>query len=184
MDPAITFYQTLSGISFTLLGLWFATLQFAHGGWHSDPVRHRSTLHIALHFFLPGGMGLASLLTGSSADGLLWRAVFIVGGLVGVAESLAFFRAPGGPVAAPGRALRAVDPLLYALVVVGTVLPGPVLGLKPLQVEGLVTGSLFMVGLCYLWLAFSERDAETERAAVIEHDAATERRHESLAYAR
>lgn len=26
-DPAITFYQSLAGISFTLLGLWFAVLQ-------------------------------------------------------------------------------------------------------------------------------------------------------------
>lgn len=32
MDPALTFYQALTTVSFTLLGLWFALLQFAHGG--------------------------------------------------------------------------------------------------------------------------------------------------------
>jgi hypothetical protein len=69
MDEATVFYQALSGVSFTLLGLWFGVIQFAHGGWRSDPARHRATLHIALHFFLPGTMALGSLLSGTPTVG-------------------------------------------------------------------------------------------------------------------
>ena len=30
--------------------------------------------------------------------------------------------------------------------------------LSPLQLEGLATGTLFTLGLCYVWLAFAERE--------------------------
>lgn len=63
MDSATDFYQTLTGTSFTLLGLWFGVMQFGHGDWRGDPRRHRSTIHIALHFFLPGMLGMGSLRT-------------------------------------------------------------------------------------------------------------------------
>ena len=36
MDPAIAFYQSLSGVSFTLLGIWFAVMQFGHGDWRDQ----------------------------------------------------------------------------------------------------------------------------------------------------
>ncbi len=160
MDQAVSFYQTLTGVSFTLLGIWFGVMQFAHGRWRSDPELHRSTLHIALHFFLPGLAGLGSLLSGSTDGGLIWRIVFAVSGLLGLIESLSFFRAPGGPVALPGRILRAADPLLYTFMIVAVFLPPGVFGLRPLQLEGITTGLLFTLGLCYVWLAFAERPSE------------------------
>lgn len=158
MDPAITFYQALAGISFTLLGLWFAVLQFGHGGWRSDADRHRSGLHIALHFFLPGLASLASMLGAGTEGGVLWRIVFVACGLIGVIESLAFLRADGGPVALAGRSLRAADPALYGLMVGAAFLPPGSLPLTPLQIEGMATGALFVVGLCFVWLAFAERE--------------------------
>ncbi|MGI8693054.1 MAG: hypothetical protein ACR2JK_09170 [Geodermatophilaceae bacterium] len=105
MESATNFYQSLTGISFTLLGLWFGVMQFGHGEWRDDPHRHRSTLHIALHFFLPGMLGLGSLLSSPLDDGVIWRVTFAIGASIG----------------------------------------------------GIVTGVLFLSGLCYVWLAFSER---------------------------
>lgn len=32
MDPALSYYQSLSSVSFTLLGLWFTVLGLSHGG--------------------------------------------------------------------------------------------------------------------------------------------------------
>ncbi|MGH4017997.1 MAG: hypothetical protein ACRDT0_01880 [Pseudonocardiaceae bacterium] len=151
-------------MSFTLLGLWFAVIQIAHGGWLSDPRRHRSTLHIALHFFLPGMVGLGALLSESTDGGLIWRTVFVIGGLVGLTESLSFLGAPGGPVALAGRCLRMADPVLYALMVAAAFLPAGLLIPTPLQIEGMVTGLLFMSGLCYVWLAFAERAPAGQRA--------------------
>jgi len=162
MDPSSTFYQTLVSTSFTMLGIWFAVMQFGHGGWRTDSARHRATLHIALHFFLPGMLGLGSLLASSADGGLLWRTTFVVGGLIGVTESLLYLRTPvpwAGPVE---RLIRAVDPVLYLLLVVAAFLPKDALRITPLQAEGIVTGLLFMFGLCMVWLAFAEASSKDE----------------------
>ncbi|MDQ3887113.1 MAG: hypothetical protein M3308_08965 [Actinomycetota bacterium] len=158
MDTATVFYQALSGVSFTLLGLWFGVIQFAHGGWRSDPARHRVTLHIALHFFLPGAMALGSLLSGESDGGLLWRVAFVFGGVIGCAEAVTFLRLPPGVPGLTVQTLRLFAPLLYALIVVVAFVPGPVGVLTPLQMEGVLTGLLFLTGLCYVWFAFAERE--------------------------
>jgi hypothetical protein len=160
-DPAITFYQALAGISFTLLGLWFAVLQFGHGGWRSDGERHRSGLHIALHFFLPGMASLAAMLGAGTSGGLVWRLAFVVAGTVGLVEALSFLTARGGPRALAGRTLRALDPVLYAFMIAAAFVPPEAFALTPLQIEGMATGSLFMVGLCFVWLAFAEAEAPT-----------------------
>lgn len=160
MDPGVRFYQSLSGVSFTLLGIWFAVMQFGHGGWRSDAARHRSTLHIALHFFVPGMAGLMALLGAGTAGGLIWRVAFVVGGLVGFVESVAFLRSRDGPRAVGGRTLRVLDPSLYALLVAGALTGVDQFAVTPLQIEGMVNWALFAVGLCYVWLAFAERAAD------------------------
>ncbi|HEY2203221.1 MAG TPA: hypothetical protein VGH99_01905 [Pseudonocardia sp.] len=164
MDPSTTFYTTLVSTSFTLLGIWFGVMQFAHGEWRSDPGRHRSTLHIALHFFLPGMLGLGSLLAAGTDGGLLWRSVFVLGGVVGVIESLAYLRTPLPRAGRTEQVLRGLDPLLYALLVVTAFLPKGAVRITPLQVEGTITGLLFMVGLAGVWLAFVERETPEQAA--------------------
>ena len=72
MIAALAFYQLLATASFTLLGLWFVVVGLSHGGWRTDPARHRYDLHVALHFLLPGATGLAAVLAGG--EPLFWRA--------------------------------------------------------------------------------------------------------------
>ena len=67
MIAALAFYQLLATASFTLLGLWFVVVGLSHGGWRTDPTRHRYDLHVALHFLLPGATGLAAGLAGGEA---------------------------------------------------------------------------------------------------------------------
>jgi hypothetical protein len=117
MIAALAFYQLLATASFTLLGLWFVVVGLSHGGWRTDPARHRYDLHVALHFLLPGATGLAAVLAGG--EPLFWR----VAALLAVAV---------------------------------TSLP---LGLVPMQIEGMVTGLVFLAGTAYLWLAYAERPA-------------------------
>ena len=157
MDPAIAFYQSLSGVSFTLLGLWFAVIQLGHGDWRAQ-ARHRSTLHIALHFFLPGLAGLIAVLSAGVPGGLVWRFVFLAIGFVGLVEAVGFLRASEGPVALPGRTLRILDLPVYLAVMAATLVQPGEFALSPLQLEGLATGTLFTLGLCYVWLAFAERE--------------------------
>jgi hypothetical protein len=161
VDPAITFYQALAGTSFTLLGLWFGVVQFAHGGWRTDPSQHRAGLHIALHFFLPGTASLASMLAGGAAGGLIWRMTFVVAGLIGAAEAVSFVRRRRGVDALPSRLLSSLDPLLYAAMMAVAFVPPGTFALTPLQLAGMATGAIFLVGLCYVWLAFAEpQDSE------------------------
>jgi hypothetical protein len=157
MDPSVAFYQTLTSVSFTLLGLWFGVMQFSHGGWRSDPVRHRSTMHIALHFFLPGVLGLGSMLGSSAGNGLVWRVTFVIGGLIGLFESIVYLTRHGLPMGIGSRVLRVVSPLLWALLVVASFLPARSAALTSLQLEGAAVALIFVCGLCYVWLAFAER---------------------------
>jgi hypothetical protein len=55
--------------------------------------------------------------------------------------------------------LRALDPWLYAGVAFCTLLGSDTLPVATLQAEGLVTGGVFVVGLCHIWLAMAERVA-------------------------
>ena len=157
MDPSATFYQTLTSVSFTLLGLWFGVMQFSHGGWRSDPDRHRTTLHIALHFFLPGVLGLGSLLGGTASSGLVWRVTFVVGGAVGLVEAIAYLTSARPALGFAPLLLRLISPTLWALVIVAAFVPQLSIGVTSLQLEGVAVGLIFVCGLCYVWLAFAER---------------------------
>ena len=160
MDQSTTFYQALTGTSFTLLGIWIAVIQTAHGGWRTDPTRHATTLHITLKFFLPGVLGLVSLLGSTTGGGFVWRIAFAVGGTAGCVEAIRYLlRGDGRPVAV--RRLALVDPLLYLLVVTVAFLPAGTLAVTPLQAEGLATGSVFVTGLVTVWIALSERAPAT-----------------------
>lgn len=161
MDPANAFYQALATTSFTLLGLWFGITNIAHGGWHGDPVRQRATLHVALRFFLPGMAALGSLLSGSPSGGLIWRSTFVAAGIIGLFESIGFLRAPGRPMAGTARALILLDPLLYvAMIAIAFLQRGQTAPLTPLQLEGMATGTLFLLGMVHAWLAFAEPEQD------------------------
>lgn len=155
MNAAIAFYQLLALLSFTLLGLWFVVVGLSHGGWRTDPARHRYDLHVALHFLLPGTTGLAAVLAGG--EPLFWRAAALLAAVAGIVESIRFLGAPAFPRALPGRVMRAADPLLYLLVGVAAVTSLPVGNLVPMQVEGVATGLVFLTGTAYLWIAYAER---------------------------
>lgn len=157
MDPSATFYEALTSVSFILLGLWFGVLQSADGDWRSDPKLHRSTLHIALQFFLPGVLGLASLLGGPGASALIWRVTFVTGGMIGLFEAVAYLRGARPAFGFGSRLLPMISPVLWALVVVAAFLPRLSTGVSPLQLEGMAVGLILACGLCYVWLAFAER---------------------------
>jgi hypothetical protein len=165
VNPAEAFYQVLAGTSLTLLGLWFGITNIAHGGWRDDPIRQRATLHVALRFFLPGMAALGALLSGSTGGGLIWRITFVLAGMFGLFESITFLRAPGRPVSRSGRTLILFDPVLYmAIIVIAFLQPALVAPLTPLQLEGMVTGTLFMLGMIHVWLAYAEPKQDEEAA--------------------
>src|SRR5690349_20372119 len=58
---------------------------------------------------------------------------------------------------APGRRLAVLDPVLYVLIVAAAFIPPGALAITRLQFEGIVTGLLFIFGLCGVWSAIAER---------------------------
>ncbi|GAA4901639.1 hypothetical protein EV188_109118 [Actinomycetospora succinea] len=155
MTAAASFYQLLSTVSFTLLGLWFVVLGLSHGSWRSGPERHRATLHVALHFFLPGTMGLGAVLAGEAP--VIWRVTFLLGAAIGVVEAVGFLRPTNRPRGRLERGLASCSPVLYLLVGAAALVPRPLAGLAPLQIEGMATALVFLVGMVHIWLAYAER---------------------------
>jgi hypothetical protein len=47
------FYQAVSTVSFTLLGLWWVVVQLKYKGEEGDPRRQRHAYAVALFFLLP-----------------------------------------------------------------------------------------------------------------------------------
>jgi len=156
MDPTGTFYQTLSGVSFTLLGLWFTIMQLGHGGWRTEPARHRAGLHIALHFFLPGVLGMFSLLVSAPSGSLIWRITFALGGLIGLTEAIDYLGSKSRPTELRALGLALLDPVIFVAVAGGSFLSADALIITPLQVEGIVVGIAFVSGLSSAWFALAE----------------------------
>ena len=85
-----------------------------------------------------------------------WRVVFVLGGVIGLAESVRFLLRRQGLPGSVERVLATAAPLLYLLVVLAAFVPGPQAGLAPLQIEGFVGAAVFLLGLAHVWRAFAE----------------------------
>jgi hypothetical protein len=75
------FYAVLAGVNFTLLGLWWVTVQErrelrARGSWAG-----RMAYVVSLQFLLPGTMSLISQV--APGVPLMWRTTFALGGAAG-----------------------------------------------------------------------------------------------------
>jgi len=91
-----TFYATAAQISFTLLGLWWVIVQFRHPEWMGSRYYRRMAYDVSLYFLLPGIMGLVSLLATEAK--FLWRAGFVVAGLIGVVETVLMIATPAAGI--------------------------------------------------------------------------------------
>jgi hypothetical protein len=85
------FYPAFSALCFTLLGLWLVVVQTRLNEWQASPTMRRRAYGVALHFSLPGMMGLLSLIDPASKP--LWRTSFVV---VAVSGAVAHRRRPAG----------------------------------------------------------------------------------------
>jgi len=152
-----TFYQTVSTFCFTLLGLWWGVLQLRHDEWTNDPLRRRLAHSVYLSFLIPGVMSLGSQIAADAR--WVWQLVFLVAAVFGVISTLFFIRAFAAH-AAPGlmRHARWLVLVLYVLSAVFAWFPewAAPLGLKPLQVEGIVLSLLVFLGVNFAWSYLAE----------------------------
>jgi hypothetical protein len=163
-----SFYTTVAQASFTLLALWWVLLQIRHDEWIHDLAYRRSIYDVSLYFLLPGMMSLASLLAVEEAT--IWRASFAVFGIIGAVES-AWFIAGRGRMRTAAPFVRVTDVLsvalyaLVALVAVWETLPDDLgIGLRPLELEGLLVTGLLFIGITLAGVIFISTGPHTQRS--------------------
>jgi hypothetical protein len=156
------FYLAFSTVCFTLLGLWIIVVQTRHAEWRRLSVHRRRAYGIALHFSLPGLMGLLSLIDPASTT--LWRTSFAIAAGGGVIV-LALVRGP-----APtwlGMASYAAAVLLYALIAIVAIAPSVVthLGIsaRPLRIEAVLLTLLVFLGVNVAWLLLFDETSTSVR---------------------
>jgi hypothetical protein len=162
------FYQTVAAFCFTLLGLWWAVVQFRHAEWMNDLRQRRAAYSVHLSFLVPGIMSLGAMIAGDIK--ILWRLVFIVACGFGILAMIFLSVGAPAPKAKPNggffiRQGRWLTIVLYALIAIVAVQPTLVgalgAGLKPLQVEGLLLTLLVFVGVSVAWDFLAEPSGST-----------------------
>jgi hypothetical protein len=166
------FYSTTAQACFTVLSVWWVILGLNFQRWVKDPPRRLMVYDVSLYFLLPGLMSLVSLLAVGVPG--IWRVAFALGATAGAIESviLPIHRARRGRSGLPERGADWVSFALYALIAVVAVRPSLVgsagLGLRPLEVEGILIAALLLVGFLLAGLMFvtaaGEAAAEEEPA--------------------
>jgi hypothetical protein len=150
------FYAVVSGINFTLLGLWWvAAPKLAEAGVDSAFGRRMAYL-VSLQFVIPGTVSLLSQVAPDVPG--LWRVSFTAAGLAGAAGSVmlanALRRLPGQSVIASLMVFAAAP--LYVIVALVAAIPplteGRGLSLTALQIEGILLCLLVFLGVQAAWV--------------------------------
>lgn len=150
-----TFYATLSGICFTLLGLWWVAVQMKYDLWMSSPGRRLTAYAASMHFIAPGLIALIAVLSAEGPE--IWRLGSAIGGALGVLVSGYAVRS-----AALTRGQRLQEMLmlcLFSIIFVLSFVTVPLFGLRPIVIEALVDVGLLGLGVHFVWHFFSEADS-------------------------
>jgi uncharacterized membrane protein len=154
-----TFYSAVGGISFTLLGLWLVVVA-THQEWKQQRARRLLAYAVSLHFLLPGMMSILSLV--APDEPLVWRGVFALSGLAGIAGVLLFRRALVEDHDTP-RLVVVVEWVVLPIYIGITILalaptiPASLgMTLKPIQVEAILVSLLIFFGAQAAWIMMVE----------------------------
>ena len=93
MFDLVAFYATVSGLSFTLLGLWWVVAE-RRRTWFDNAHHRRMAYVVSLHFMLPGAMSVLSL--ADSTGTFFWHLVFVLAGIAGMVGALMVRQLGGG----------------------------------------------------------------------------------------
>ena len=159
----VTFYTTVSSISFILLGLWWVVVQ-GREAWHTNLARRQMSYVVSLHFVLPGVMSVLSLV--APDIGWLWRVTFSTAGILGLIGAVFVVRTLRDDHDCP-RLVRVIEWVaipVYAIISIMAIAPEMVaglgLGLSALQVEGIMLALLLFFGVQAAWILMIEPTRE------------------------
>jgi hypothetical protein len=153
------FYTAVAGISFTLLGLWWVVVS-SRKEWQQSQERRLLAYAVSLHFLLPGMMSILSII--APDEPLVWRAVFTISGLIGVAGVVLFRRALIAEHDTPRLAIVVewvVLPIYVCITILALVPTIPAtlgLSLTGIQVEAILVSLLIFFGVQGAWILMVE----------------------------
>ena len=146
-----TFYAVTSATCFTLVGLWWSVVK-DRAEWLKNEASRRLAGGVYASFLIPGLMSLAAQVGGDIP--LIWQGVFVIAALGGVTFSsrLISLTRQANPTGAFCKNSW-VLPVLYGVVLFFALFPGfaRLLGLQPLQMEGLLLSLLILCAHMLAW---------------------------------
>lgn len=150
------FYAVVSGINFTLLGLWWVAVRERSDAEAGSVFGRRMAYLVSLQFVIPGTVSLLSQVAPDVPG--LWRVSFAAAGLAGAAGSIMLARAlrllPDQGLIATLMAVAAA-PLYVVVALVAAIPPlteGRGLALTALQIEGILLCLLVFLGVQAAWV--------------------------------
>jgi len=146
-----TFYAVTAATCFTLVGLWWSVVK-DHREWLADEATKRMAGGVYASFLIPALMSMGAQI--GSEGTIIWNLVFIVAGVAGIRYTTQLIKktksaAANGPFSRNRWAL----PLLYGIVIFFAIFPSVagIVGLKALQVEGLLLCILILIAHMLAW---------------------------------
>jgi hypothetical protein len=146
-----TFYAVTAATCFTLVGLWWSVVK-SKPEWLRNETTRRLAGGVYASFLIPALMSLGAQIGGTNP--LIWQAVFIIAAGAGIVFSSRLIQITR--LANPNGAFSKNSwtvPLLYGIVLLFALFPGlaRLLGMEPLQMEGLLLCLLILVAHAMTW---------------------------------
>jgi hypothetical protein len=147
-----TFYAVTAATCFTLVGLWWSVVK-SKPEWLRNETTRRLAGGVYASFLIPALMSLGAQIGGTTTP-LLWQVVFIIAAGAGIMFSSRLIQITrlANLNGAFSKTSWAV-PLLYAIVLLFALFPNlaRLLGLEPLQMEGLLLCLLILIAHALTW---------------------------------
>ncbi len=146
-----TFYAVTSATCFTLVGLWWSVVK-DKSEWMKDEAKKRLAGGVYASFLIPALMSLGAQVGGTTP--FVWQMVFIIAAGAGITFSskLIHLTRTANPKGAFSWNCWTV-PVLYGIVLFFAIFPGVarIIGLEPLQMEGLLLCILILIAHAMTW---------------------------------
>ncbi len=146
-----TFYAITAATCFTLVGLWWSVVK-DKSEWLKDEAKKRLASGVYASFLIPALMSLGAQVGGDNP--LIWKGVFILASGAGIVFSSRLIKLTriANPKGAFSKNSWTV-PVLYGIVLFFALFPGVagLVGLEPLQMEGLLLCILIMIAHAFTW---------------------------------
>ncbi|HQV68632.1 MAG TPA: hypothetical protein PLJ62_02655 [Thermoflexales bacterium] len=148
-----TFYSQLAAISFALLGLWWVVVQMKYKTWTSAPGRLITAYAVSASFVALGVLSLIAIMDDPQSQ--IWRLGSGLGAALGILATL--FALMRGHLSSAQRVGEGFVLVLFVVMGLLSFVTTPLLGLRPVALEGLLSVGTLALTVHVIWQFFVEK---------------------------